>query len=78
MNTKYRPDRVLREMDACDYIAQKVIDHTDITDLLYNTGEVDYHGIISAAIHYLMEEEVILDADYILYQKEKANESNED
>lgn len=78
MRSKYLPNQVLKEMDACDYIAQKVIDHTDITDLLYNTGEVDYHGIISAAIHYLMEEQYILDADYILYQKEKANESNED
>ena len=76
MRSKYLPDQVIREMDACDYLAQKVIDHTDIADPVYGSAEGDYHGIISAAIHYLMEEEVILDADYILYQKE--NEEKKD
>jgi hypothetical protein len=70
MTPKYLPDRVIKEMDACDYLAQKVIDHTDITDPAYGSEKGDYHSIISAAIHYLMEEQVILDADYIIYQKE--------
>ena len=76
MRSKYLPDQVLREMDACDYLAQKVLDHTDITDPVYGSEKGDYHSIISAAIQYLMEEEVILDSDYILYQKE--NEKKED
>lgn len=72
MRLKYLPDQVIREMDACDYLAQKVIDHTDITDPVYGSVKGDYHSIISAAIHYLMEEQIILDADYIIYQKENA------
>jgi hypothetical protein len=76
MRLKYLPEQVIREMDASDYLAQKVLDHTDITDPVYGSVEGDYHSIISAAIHYLMEEEVILDADYIIYQKENAKKKD--
>ena len=76
MITKYLPEHIIREMDACDYLARKVLRHTDIADGYHGSEKIDYHGIISAAIHYLMEEEEILDADYILYQKENAEKQD--
>lgn len=59
-----------KEMDASDYLARKILRSTDIADPAWGADKGDYHSIIAAAVHYLLEEGVILDADYLLYLKE--------